>query len=152
MRSVCVLFLLVSLPAFACPKLAGVYKTCRTLRPKNNEITRMTVEQKVVNRFTEYTFSIQEVETDENRQEKYIADNKTRVSTDTDSDTGMTLRTTKTASCSGETLVITMTAKFDNEEFANMTTEVVKEGGSLVQRFKGLSLGETVNDTVVCDL
>ena len=144
MRPSLALLAFVSLPVIACPNLAGVYKTC------SGTMGQIVIEQKIVNKVTQYTFTTSEVEAEEDRIEKYIADGKIKVSTETDPDTGITIRTSTSTSCSGEVLRIKMDAKVDSEEFANVTIQTSKVGNQLKQTFSGISMGETVSETVIC--
>lgn len=144
MRASLALLAFVSLPVIACPNLAGVYKTC------SGTMGQIVIEQKIVNKVTQYTFTTSEVEAEEDRIEKYIADGKIKVSTETDPDTGITIRTSTSTSCSGDVLRIKMDAKVDSEEFANVTIQTSKVGNQLKQTFSGISMGETVSETVIC--
>lgn len=150
MRSLLALLAFISLPVFACPNLAGVYKTCQTSGVGGSTVAQIVIEQKIINNVTNFTFTTSEIETNEDRIEKYIADGKFKVSTETDSDSGVTIRTSTSTTCVGDVMKIKMTAKMDSEEFANITIQTSKVGNQLKQTFSGISLGETVSETVIC--
>lgn len=150
MRSSLALLAFISLPVFACPNLAGVYKTCEASGSGGSTVSQIVIEQKIINNVTNFTFTTSEIETNEDRIEKYIADGKLKISTETDPDSGITIRTTTSTSCVGNVMKIKMNAKMDSEEFANITIETTKVGNQLKQTFSGISLGETVSETVIC--
>jgi hypothetical protein len=151
MRSSLALLAFISLPVLACPNLAGTYKSCQTSGAEGTSVAQIVIEQKIINNVTQFTFTTSEIETNEDRIEKYTADGKLKVSTETDQDSGVTIRTSTTTSCVGDVLKIKMNAKMDSEEFANITIQTLKVGNQLKQTFSGISLGETVSETVICE-
>lgn len=151
MRLSIALLAFVSLPVFACPNLAGTYKTCQTSGADGTSVSQIVIDQKIINKVTQYTFTTSEIEANEDRIEKYIADGKVKISTETDPDTGVTIRTTTTTTCTADILKIKMDAKVDSEEFANVTIQTSKVGNQLKQTFSGISMGETVSETVICN-
>lgn len=150
MRLASVLMLFITLPALACPNLSGAYKSCKTLG-KVDEVNQMSVEQKILNRYNQYTFKVQEADSEVEREEVYLADGKIRTNSETDSDTGITMKTTTQANCSGDVLTVRVSAKIDSQEFASVIIETRKNGAELVQIFSGTSMGEPVNETVICN-
>lgn len=152
MRFAFALLAVISLPVFACPQLSGTYKACKTNSAAGTDVTQIVIEQKVINKVMNYTFTTNEVESEEERTEKYIADGKIKISTETDQDTGITIKTTTSTTCSGDMLKIKMDAKVDSEEFANVVIQISKVGTQLVQSFSGISMGEPVSETVICEL
>lgn len=151
MRSLYALVALVSLPVFACPNLAGNYKTCRSSNPQNSTVTEANIEQKIVNKVHQFTFTSQEVSSEEARTDKYSADGKTHTVSETDQDTGITVRTSTNASCSGNALIIRMNATIEGEAFANITIQNTKVGNQMVQVYTGTTMGEAVNETITCE-
>lgn len=146
-----ILFLVfVSFPALACPNLVGIYKICHSSSDQN-AVFEMTVEQKIVNKYNQYTITTHDSEGKKARVEKYIADGKTKVASETDVDTGITMSTRTLTTCKGNFLNIKMDATLDSEEFANITIQASKENNQMVQVFSGLSMGEPVNDRIVCE-
>jgi hypothetical protein len=141
---------LVSFPVLACPNLAGVYKVCRS-STEQNTISNITVEQKIVNKYYQYTFTIRESDGREVRIEKYTADGKTKIVSDTDADTGITIKTETLTSCQDNVLNIKMNATLDSEAFADVTIKATKNGNQLTQVFSGVSMDEPVNDTIFCE-
>lgn len=150
MRSLAALFLLVSLPTFACPNLSGIYKTCHSSNPQAPN-TSLSIEQKVVNKIHQFTFTSSEATIEEARVDKYSADGKSHSVSETDQDTGITIKSTTWASCSPSVLTIKMNATVDGEAFANITIQSTKNGNQLVQVYNGTSMGETVNETITCE-
>lgn len=114
-------------------------------------MTEVIVDQKIVNKFNQFTFSTREAEVEEVRIEKYTADGKTKIVTDTDSETGVTMKTETLTTCSDNSLNIRMNATLDAEVFANITIKTTKDGNRLVQVFSGTSMGEAVSDTITCE-
>lgn len=145
------LILVVSLPALSCPSLRGNFKNCRTSNTEGTSFTEITIEQKIVNRYYQYSFITRELNSSETRTEKYSADGKTKTTTETDPDTGMRVKTSTTTRCNGESLSTEMIAQVDSEEFANLTIQTSFSGTGLTQVFSGASLGQPVNETIFCD-
>ena len=145
------LFILVSvsLKAFACPELAGIYKVCHSSTDQNTK-AEVTVEQKVVNKYCQYTITTRDSETESARVEKYTADGKMKIVSDTDSDTGISIRTETLATHQNNILTIKMNATLDSEAFADVTIKASKVGNQFKQIFNGISMGEPVSDTIIC--
>ncbi len=152
MRSSLALFIfMLSHPALACPIMEGTYKSCRTRNAEGSSFTEITIEQKIVNRYYLYSFIIKEPGSSEIRTEKYSADGKPKTTTETDQDTGITIKTSTTTRCSGEILNTQMIAQMDAEEFANLSIQTSISGTQLTQVFSGTSLGQPVSETIICD-
>lgn len=142
--------LFLTVPALACPGLSGEYKTCRVVSTSQTKApARVFIEQKTINSTQQYKFTITD-EDQETRSELYTADGKARVMTNTDSDTGITMKTRTTATCASEVLTVKMDATIDGELLADITMKVSKSNNQLVQIYEGQSMGEPVNDTVIC--
>lgn len=151
MKSWTLLALFISVPVFACPQLAGNYKTCRVLGAASNApSTAILVRQKLIDQLHQFDLSVTEAEGDV-RTEIYLADGKTKTSTNTDEDTGVTIQTRTTSSCTAKELLVSMEARMDSQEFAKISIRMSKSGKQLVQVFKGTSMGEPINDTVICE-
>ncbi len=151
MRSSLLLLALVTFPAFACPNLSGVYSSCRS-STDTGALSQLVIEQKIVNKYVQYTFTTQELKLDSNpRVEKYIADGRIRIVSDTDSDTGIMIKTETLTTCQDNGLNIKMNATVDSESLANITIKTFKEGNRLTQIFSGVSMGNPVSDTIVCE-
>lgn len=150
MRSLLLLIAFVSLPTFACPNLTGNYKTCQSSSDPDLA-AEISVSQKVINKFVQYTFTHRDIQINDDRVEKYTADGKLKIVSDTDADTGITFKTETVSACTDNILNIKMKATLDAEVFANVTIKVFKEGNKLVQVFGGTSMGEEVKDTVTCE-
>jgi hypothetical protein len=151
MRSSLLLLALVSFPVLACPNLAGVYTSCRSSTDPS-ALTQVVIEQKIINKYFQYTFTTQEVELDSSsRVEKYIADGRMKIVADTDPDTGIMIKTETVTTCQNNILNIKMNATVDAESLANITIKTFKEGNRLTQIFSGVSMGNPVSDTIVCE-
>ena len=150
MRLAFLILSLVSLPALACPNLVGNYKICRSSTDAES-LSSLSIEQSIVNKYNQYTFTTYDSEGKKARVEKYIADGKTKVATDTDSDTGITMSTKTLTTCKDNFLNIKMDATLDNAAFANVTIKASKDGNQIVQVFSGVSMGEPVNDRIICE-
>jgi hypothetical protein len=142
--------IIFSLPVSACPNLSGIYKICKSSNGQNS-MASITIEQKIINKYNQYTLTIQESEDREVRIEKYTADGKTKVASDTDAETGITIRTETLTTCKDNVLNIKMNATLDAEAFANVTIKMTKLGNQLTQVFSGISMEEPINDTIVCE-
>lgn len=150
MRLSFLLLAFVSFPAFACPNLTGMFKICHS-STNPNELSQILVEQTIVNKYHQYTFTTFDGEGKKSRVEKYIADGKTKIASDTDPDTGITMSTRTLTTCKNEFLNIKMDATLDSAAFANITINASKVNNQLVQVFSGISMGEPVNDTIICE-
>lgn len=152
MRLSFLLLAFVSFPVLACPNLAGTYNICRSSLNQDS-VSSVSIAQKVVNKYNQYTVTTRDVEVSEEseRIEIYTADGKTKTVTDIDADTGITIKTQTLTSCANNILNIKLDATLDAEVFANMTIKVSKDGNRLVQVFSGTSMGEEVNETVTCE-
>ena len=151
MRSSLLLMALLTFPVLACPDLTGVYKSCHSSTDPS-ALTQVVIEQKIINRYFQYTFTTQEVKLDTNgRVEKYIADGRMKIVSDTDSDTGIIMKTETVTTCQNNVLNIKMNATVDSESLANITIKTFREGNRLTQVFSGVSMGNPVSDTIVCD-
>jgi hypothetical protein len=140
----------VSLPAIACPNLVGNYKICRSSTDPDS-LSSISVEQSIVNKYNQYTFTTYDSEGKKARVEKYIADGKTKVATDTDADTGITMSTRTLTTCKDNYLNIKMDATLDSAPFANITIKASKDNNQLIQVFSGVSMGEPVSDRIICE-
>ncbi len=150
MRLFAMLLAFISLPALACPILAGSYKNCQSSGTNGSATSQIEIAQKLVSGYYQLTFSIKDQDSDEMRVEKYTANGKTRTTTETDSDSGITIKTSTTASCTQDVLTIKMKALIDSEEFANISIETTKTGDQLTQVYRGTSMGEPVSETIIC--
>lgn len=140
----------ITFPAFACPNLVGMYKICHS-STNPESITSISVEQKIVNKYNQYIITTHDSEGKNARVEKYTADGKTKVATDTDSDTGISMSTRTVTTCRDNILNIKMDATLDGQAFANITIKASKQNNQLIQIFSGISMGEAVNDTIICE-
>lgn len=151
MKSFIMISFLFSFSAWSCPTLVGDYKVCRLISTtQSTPPTSIKIEQKIVNKFHNFILTITDEE-GEQRIENYVADGKTKVMTNTDSDTGVVVKTRTTASCKDQNLIVKMDATIDEEPLANISITMSKNGGQMTQIFQGESMGEAVNDTVVCN-
>jgi hypothetical protein len=140
-----------SFSALACPTLVGEYKICRIVSSaQSTPTTSIKVEQKISNKFHNFILTITDIDGDK-RTENYLADGKTKTVTNTDSDTGIVVKTRTTAICNDQNLIVKTDATIDNEPLANVTITMLKNGAQMTQIFQGESMGEAINDTVVCD-
>lgn len=144
MRSTLVLLLFISLPAWACPELSGFYQSCRS-SASGPEASTLKVEQKLLNKVHQFTFTTAE------ESEKYLADGKARSVTDTDSDTGIVVKSTTSAACTSSALIIKMKITMAGEALADIAIQSSKNGNQLVQVYTGTSMGEEVNETITCE-
>lgn len=145
------LTLAVSFQALACPNLRGNFKSCKTSNAEGSSFNEIIVDQKIVNRYFQYSFTTKEPGSSESRTEKYSADGVTRTNTETDPDTGIRVKTSTTTRCTDGILSTRMIALMDAEEFANLTVQTSIADSQLTQVFSGTSLGQPVNETIICD-
>ena len=151
MRSSIMLIAFISGPAWACPKLEGTYKICKSNNIESATLNEMVIEQKIVNKFSQYTFSTKEAGPEDARIEKYLADGIVKITTETDADTGTSLKTSTSTWCTGEVLNIKVRAQVDSQDLANLTIETTKSGTQLTQKLTGTSMGEPVNEIIICE-
>jgi hypothetical protein len=144
------LLLIIAVPSYACPNLSGNYPLCRSLSEQQEYQRNLSIEQKTANKITQYTFNYIDEDEDE-VAEIYKADGKTKVEIQKDPDTGVILRSETTASCQGDELLLKFRVKLDNTDFAKLQVRVFKKNNKLHQLTKGESMGEEINDEVVCE-
>lgn len=150
MRLSFLILALISFPVMACPNLVGVYKICHS-STNQESVTSISIEQKIVNKYNQYIITTHDSEGKNARIEKYTADGKTKIATDTDADTGISMSTRTLTTCKDNILNIKMDATLDGQAFANITIKASKENNQLIQIFSGISMGEAVNDTIACE-
>jgi len=143
--------LVSSFSVLACPKLAGSYKTCFSNLTQERLSTGTAITQKIVNKVTRYTFTSEEVEAEKNASEEYIADGKTRSVSETDSDTGIKVKTSTKSSCVGDSLIVNTKATIAGEIFVDLTTKTYLSGNKLIQEFDGISMGDELKEIVTCE-
>lgn len=141
----------LSFPAVACPHLAGLYQGCHSSTGQKSLTQSLKVEQKMVNKIHQFTITTKEDESDEIRVENYKADGKIRSVTDTDPDTGIRIQTDTSARCSGNQLYVKMHATVESETFAEVEVKIFKNNQQLVQVYSGTSMGEPIDDTIICE-
>lgn len=148
MRTLALAFSILTLPAFACPNLAGKYATCRSSTGATGGTSNLVVTQKVINNVTHFTIVSTDDDTRERITETYIADGKKRVASQ--SEDGFTIKTETIASCKGAELNLSIKAFLNTDLMADMKMKVTKNGTTMTQVATGTSMGEPIKDTVIC--
>lgn len=155
MRTLILGLALVSTSAFAqdfaaCPNLAGKYAACRDQagRPGSKDIV---ITQTLKNGITTYTLASTDASTNERETETFRADGKTVVRSEKDPETGAVFALATTVRCAGNNVIMDMKVTYGNEELSNVTTTVARVGTQLTQVTKGSSMGESVDETMVCE-
>lgn len=150
MRALILISSMISFSVFACPDLSGTYQVCTNSNGQESEMSKVVIEQKVINKITHYTIRSQDPVSGDEREENYIADGKLKITSTTDSDTGTVVRTETRASCQSNFLNLSLGVTIDGQSLAKIATKVSKEGSALIQVFSGDSMGEAVSYTSVC--
>jgi hypothetical protein len=145
------LFLFVSIPALACPNLAGSYKICHSTPDQDQDASQVTIEQKIINQMMVYEVSSLDPQTGDLRSEIYEADGKIRETVLSDPDNGTVIKTQTTASCDKEILKVRINITIDSKPLAKMTIQLSKTNSQLNQVFRGESMGEPVNYITSCE-
>ena len=144
-------FLFASIPALACPNLAGSYKVCHSTPGQDQDASQVTVEQKIMNQMMVYEVTSLDPQTGDLRSDIYEADGKLRETVLTDPDNGTVIKTQTTAICEKENLKVKMNITIDSKPLAKMTIQLSKTNAQLIQIFKGESMGEPVNYITSCE-
>ncbi len=151
MRTIALLTLMTSLSALACPELSGKYANCRSTTDQYTEATNLEVTQTLTNEITTYSLISRDDETQEETTEVVKANGKTTSTTVTDTDSGTTVKTYITGSCTSSAFSMRVAIYMDNEQVANVTTRYTKVGKQLHQQLTGTAMGEAVNDKIICE-
>lgn len=145
------LTLMSSVSTFACPQLEGQYKNCFSNLTQERLKAGISISQKIVNKVTRYTFTSVEQETEKNVTEEYVADGKLRSISETDSDTGIKIKTTTRATCIDNSLVVDTKATIANEVMIELKTKNTLSGNKLVQELNGMTMGEEIKEIITCE-
>lgn len=135
----------LSLPALACPKLAGNYKICKSQTGQ----MPATYDFNVIQRDSSGTeiFHVMSVdEAGERTVDTFKADGKLYEQEMLDPYTGMKLFYSSLTKCTKDTLEIAN--KIMNEK---LTITMFKQDGKLIQKITGRNLGKNVIDTITCE-
>ena len=151
MRSLALSVLLVSFSSMAsCPDLSGTYSQCTS--SSTGEISNgSTVTQATTNGITTYTVVSMDEETGTEMSEDIVADSKSRTVSQTDEASGMVINVTTKASCMGNALMYEGSVVASGQTFANFVSHMTKNGTQMSSHTTGTSMGETINDTVICE-
>jgi GTPase SAR1 family protein len=150
MRLSAILLALVSLPALACPNLAGVYKTCSSSTQESTQPEAVTVTQQIVRNVTEYTV-VTTGEKADLTTERYRTDGRTVTQSQTDPDSGFNIKTDTVATCQGSDLNVNMRVYMDSQTIGQIAIKIYKSGNKLVQEISGETFGENLKDTITCE-
>lgn len=130
--------MLLSVPALACPNLAGTYPVCQS--EGTEEISELIIKQNGI-RF-EITQSL--IEDGERISDTIVADNKVRRFEDGEGGEFSIL-----AVCSGNKLIVTTISK-DSQGESNLVASMWKTGATITSQVTGVDYGETVNNITRC--
>lgn len=150
MRFSALVFALISLPAFACPQLAGNYTVCRSSTGQTPGERDVVVSQRQVGGVMEYSVTGTDEETHERTTSTVIADGKPRTEEQTDPSTGISFSLTTTARCNGQTLLMDTSLSFSGQVAGQLKSSITKNGNQLVTKTEGMMMGQAVNETVTC--
>lgn len=142
--------LLISSSVIACPNLAGTYRSCVSSSQESQPSLKVT--QETVNDVVVYTITSTDTQTNENLVETYKADGKVVTASETDPETGDIMKITSTVSCVGsKSLKIKLDVLFNDSLVSDILTTASKNGNTLTVMTKGTTMGENINETVVCN-
>jgi hypothetical protein len=151
MRFFMIILSLTAFSAFACPELAGSYRTCHTANGEVELDYDVIVSQSVVNRVMIYSVTSTDSDTHERSSLDIIADGILRTEQIEIPELGAILDVSTQARCSGQTLVVNTTTRLNGAPAGTTTSLVSKVGEELHQETSGSFMGETVNELVVCN-
>jgi hypothetical protein len=151
MRVLVMITFLISLPALACPQLAGTYATCRSLTGHTSGQSDMVVTQSVQNKVMVYEVNAIDNDSQEREYETYKADGKTISQVITDPESGLSLETSSRISCTSKALNIRMEIKFDGELEAYATVSVTKVGKQLLIDSESFDGEEQIIEKEICE-
>jgi hypothetical protein len=151
MKLVILTLALISLPAMACPELAGKYSACRSSSEQESTSSEVSIEQEIVNQVHQFKIQTVDTQSGDRGTENYQADGKLKISTQTDPDNGTEVRTETLASCSGNSLYVKLKVTIDSRPLAKINVKVSKINNQLVQVFTGENMGQTLNHTTYCE-
>ncbi len=141
---------LVSFSTLACPNLVGSFLKCQSLSGQPADISELRIEQKDLNGTTIYDIYSKDPSTGDIKTEHYEASGAPVTTTIPDSDSGATVTTETTASCKKDDLNLSLKIMMDSNKIADLKVKVNLNKGQLTQVYTGESMGEPVNDTIIC--
>ncbi len=151
MRILLVISFFISASALACPNLAGNYRSC--VSQTNQEIQpSLSITQNIVSGVVVYNVTSTDTQTNETLVETYKADGKLVTASQTDPETGDTMRISTTVSCpTQKALKIKLSVLFNETMVSDIATTVSKNADTLTINTKGTTMGENIDDVVVCN-
>lgn len=151
MRIFTLALVVFSVNALACPNLSGLYPTCRSANGTVDVDYDVQITQSIVNGATEYTVSSTDAETNERSTYATRADGITRTESVEIPEFGVTVDVSATASCSGDTLLVTTATSLQGTPMGATSSRVWKVGNELHQETTGEMMGQPINELVICD-
>jgi hypothetical protein len=151
MRFFIIILSLTTFSAFACPELAGSYRTCHTANGEVELDYDVIVSQLVLNRVMIYSVISTDSDTHERSSLDIIADGMLRAEQIEIPELGGILDVSTQATCSGEILIINTTTKLNDSLYGSTISRVSKIDHNLFQETTGTFMGEPINDLVVCE-
>jgi hypothetical protein len=137
MKILAVAALFVSFSSLACPDLSGSYKTCTSKSGVFKHLLEAEVSRSMINGSPAFSISFLDADTNSIETEDFIADGKIVVNGNE-----MTL-----SSCSPKGLHIKRSFPMGSDEAYEVETVFTKVGSSLVMKWSGMDL----DDTVICE-
>lgn len=141
---------LVSFSTLACPNLTGTYLKCSSLTGQPADISDLKIEQNMINGTTVYEIHSKDPSTGDLKTERYEANGVPVVTTIPDAESGTSVTTETTASCKRDDLNLSLKITMDSNKIADLKVKVNLKNGQLTQIYSGESMGEPVNDTIIC--
>lgn len=146
MRTIGLVFLALSLPAFACPDLSGQFPRCDSLRGTTNQVKDLVMTQTDTN----FEMSYVTVETEQPVTLNFKADGVPYTVTQRIPDPAGVMETTTTTTCLNDKLNVAVQVKLNGGLMLNSTTEFQLVNGLLIQEMSGQLFGQNISDTIVC--
>lgn len=151
MRLVAFMTLLISTSVLACPNLAGRYASCRSTTGQSSGSVDMVITQSTNRGITTYTMTATDSESQERSTDAIKSDGKPLIDTEVDPESGLTLTTSMSASCTATALNIKVNADLSGTPILTAEMKVTKVGNQLQQVITGMAGEESLNDTVICE-
>ena len=143
---------LISTSSFAsCPDLTSLTKVCRSSTGQTPGNIDQSITQELIDGVTNYIITFTSNQSGELVTKTLIADGKSRREIAVDEDTGISLLTVTTVTCSGDALLAHETAFIDGQFLGILDVKTTKSKNIVTSVYEGIRWGRDVDDTVVCE-
>lgn len=152
MKVILLILSIITFPAYslACPNLAGNYAKCISKSGDHSNTLDVKVQQTTSQSITTYNISAKDEISREVETKTLIADGKTKIQVQNDTEIGLSLNKKETVACKEDALIHTLTIDVNKSQIANITTITKMSGNAMLIQIKGISKDVVVDDLITC--